>query len=65
MVEFKFNTRKYSKTHYYREETKLSLGKHLDNRWEKYRNIKQINFFDVGIIPQEYDNVPTEGFVFK
>jgi hypothetical protein len=30
---------KYSKTHYYREETKLSLGKHLDNRVGKYRKL--------------------------
>jgi hypothetical protein len=30
------------KTHYYREETKLSLGKHLDNRVGKYEIIKQI-----------------------
>jgi hypothetical protein len=69
MVESLSSTpEKYSKTHYYREETKLSLGKHLDNRVGKYENYKTnlgLISCDKGIIPQEYDNVPTEGFVLN
>jgi hypothetical protein len=59
---------KYSKTHYYREETKLSLGKHLDNRVGKYENYKT----NLGLISCDkvlyHKNmiiIPTEGFVLN